>query len=130
MATWDDVRRIAATLPETAERVSPKGLHEWLARDKSFAWERPLRRADLQALGDSAPDGPILGVRVADVGVVQALLADDPAAYFSTPHFAGYPALLVRLDTIDPDELRDLLVDAWLARVPKRMAKAYLDAHP
>lgn len=125
MATWDDIRAVAATLPETLEQ-SPR---EWRTRNKPLAWERPLRRADLEALGADAPTGDILGVRVADVGVAQALVADDPAVYFSTPHFAGYPAVLVRLEVIEPDELRDLVRDAWLARVPKRMAQAYLDAN-
>jgi hypothetical protein len=126
MATWDDIRAIAATLPETVER-SPR---EWRVRDKNLAWERPLRAADLQALGADAPDGDILGVRVADVGVAEALVADDPAVYFRTPHFAGYPAVLVRLEVISLEELHDLLRDAWLARVPKKMARAYLDADP
>jgi hypothetical protein len=125
MATWDDIRAVTATLPETAES-SPR---EWRVRGKSLAWERPLRPADLQALGADAPTGDILGVRVADVGVAQALVVDDPAAYFTTPHFAGYPAVLVRLDVIDPAELHELLRDAWLARVPKKLARAYLDTH-
>lgn len=126
MATWDDIRAITATLPETSE-TSPR---EWRARDKNLAWERPLRPADLAALGADAPKGNILGVRVADVGVAQALVVDDPAVYFSTPHFAGYPAVLVRLDVIDPAELHELLRDAWLARVPKKLSRAYLEAHP
>jgi hypothetical protein len=125
MATWDDIRAVTATLPETTES-SPR---EWRVRGKSLAWERPLRPADLQALGADAPTGDILGVRVADVGVAQALVVDDPAAYFTTPHFAGYPAVLVRLDVIDPAELHELLRDAWLARVPKKLARAYLDTH-
>jgi hypothetical protein len=126
MATWDDIRTIAATLPGTVERAP----REWRARDKSFTWERPLRAADYEALGDAAPDGDILGVRVADVGVADALIADDPAVYFRTPHFAGYPAVLVRLGEIEPDELHDLLRDAWLARVPKKLSRAYLEANP
>lgn len=126
MATWEDIRTVAAALPETVERKP----HEWRARGRPLAWERPLRRADREALGDAAPEGEILGVRVADVGVAEALLADDPAVYFTTPHFAGYPAVLVRLAEIDPAELFDLLRDAWLAQVPQRLAKAYLEAHP
>jgi hypothetical protein len=126
MATWDDIRTIAATLPETVER-KPR---EWRARDLSFAWERPLRAADYEALGADAPDGDILGVRVADVGVAEALVADDPAVYFRTPHFAGYPAVLVRLGVIEPDELHDLLRDAWLARVPKKLSRAYRERNP
>ena len=99
-------------------------------QDKSLAWERPLRRSDLDALGPDAPGGPILAVRVADIGVKDALVADDPDVYFTTPHFNGYPAVLVSLDQIDVAELRELLVEAWLARAPKRLAQAYLDAQP
>ena len=66
MAGWDDVRRIALSLPGTEERVS-RGLAQWRVKDKLFVWERPLRRSDLEALGDAAPDGPILGARVEQV---------------------------------------------------------------
>jgi hypothetical protein len=128
MATWDDVRRIALALPETIERASSEGACQWRVRDKLFAWERPLRRADLEALGDAAPEGEILATRVADLGVKEALLAQDPDVYFTTPHFNGYPAILVRLDLITDAELAELLVEAWLARAPKRLAKAYIDA--
>ncbi|HEY3261710.1 MAG TPA: MmcQ/YjbR family DNA-binding protein [Pseudonocardiaceae bacterium] len=126
MATWDDVRRIASALPETAEE-SQRGLLGWRVRNKGFVWERPLRRADFEALGDQAPDGPILGARVADLGVKQALLSDDPNVYFTTPHFDGYPAVLVRLDEIAVPELTELIEDAWLTHAPKRLAKQYLD---
>ena len=127
VATWDDVRRIALALPETSERVS-RELRQWTVKDKGFVWERPLRRADLEALGDDAPDGPILGARVEHVGAKEALLADDPGVYFTTPHFDGYPAILVRLDEIGLEDLRELIVEAWLVRAPKRLAKTYLDA--
>jgi hypothetical protein len=125
MATWTDVRRIALALPEATERSS-RGSATWAVRDKGFVWERPLRRADFEALGDKAPDGPILAARVADVGVKQALLTDNPDVYFTTPHFDGYPAILVRLDRIDVAELNELIVEAWLLRAPKRLAKEYL----
>ena len=120
------MRRIALALPETSER-SARGTAEWRVKDKGFVWERPLRRADLDALGDAAPDGPILAARVVDVGMKQALLADDPDVFFTTPHFDGYPAILVRLDWIAVDELDELIVEAWLARAPKRLAKEYLE---
>jgi hypothetical protein len=126
VATWEDVRRIALALPETSEQGS-WGSPSWRVKDKGFVWERPLRRADLDALGDDSPDGPILGVRVADVGVKEALVADDPAVFFTTPHFDGYPAVLVRLERIAVDELDVLIVDAWLLRAPKRLAKEYRD---
>jgi len=126
VATWDDVRGIALALPETNE-VSSRGLPTWRVKDKGFIWERPLRRADLEALGDAAPDGPILGARVADLGVKEALLADDPSVYFTTPHFDGYSAVLIRLERISVEELYEVVVEAWFDRAPKRLAKEYLD---
>ena len=128
MATWDDVQAIALGLPETFERQGRNGLRDWRVKDKGFVWERPLRKGDLAALGDSAPDGPILGARVSDVGAKEALIADEPDVYFTTPHFDGYPAVLVRLDRIAVPELEELIVEAWLEQAPKRVSKAYLDA--
>jgi hypothetical protein len=127
MGDWDDVRRIALSLPETTE-VESRGLRQWRVKDKLFVWERPLRRSDLAALGDRAPGGPILGARVEHLVAKEALLADDPEVFFTTPHFDGYPAVLVRLERIATDELHELIVEAWLARAPKRLAQAYLDA--
>jgi hypothetical protein len=127
VATWDDVRRIALALPETSERVS-RDLRQWRVKDKGFIWERPLRRADIEALRNDAPDGPILGARVEHIGAKEALLADDHDVFFTTPHFDGYPAVLVRLERIGVEELNELIVEAWLTCAPKRLAKAYLDA--
>ncbi len=128
MATWGDVRRFALGLPETAEQSS-RGLAAWRVRGKLIAWERPLRASDLRALGDGAPTGPILGARVPHLGAKEALLADDPDVYFTTPHFEGYPAILVRLGHITVDELEELLVEAWLVQAPKRLAKEYIATH-
>src|SRR3954471_12912195 len=118
MATWDDVARIALALPQTTEAISREQRH-WRVKDKSFAWERPLRRSDLEALGDAAPEGPILGVRVEHLAAKEALLADDPCVAFTIPHFDGYPAVRVRLGEIEPGELEELLAEAWLCRAPK-----------
>jgi hypothetical protein len=125
--TWDDVRRIALALPETSERES-RGLRQWRVKDKGFVWERPLRRSDLEALGDSAPEGPILGAWVEHLGAKEAILASDERGIcFTTPHFDGYPAILIQLDEIAADELEDLIAEAWLARAPKRLAEAFLN---
>jgi hypothetical protein len=97
-------------------------------RDKGFVWERPLRPADLRALGDGAPTGPVLGARVEHLIAKEALLADDPKIFFTTPHFDGYPAVLVRLDEITVEDLEEVIVEAWLARAPKRLAQEYVDA--
>jgi hypothetical protein len=127
MANWDDVRRIALALPDTDEHVSRGNVH-WRVREKLFAWERPLRRTDLAALGDAAPEGPILGVRVEHLGAKEALLADASGVCFTTPHFDGYPAVLVRLDAIALDELEELIAEAWLCRAPRRLAREWLEA--
>jgi len=128
VASWDDVRRIALSLPETGERVS-RDRAQWRVRDKLFVWERPLLGPDIRALGDSAPAGEILGARVEHLSAKEALLADDPEVFFTTPHFDGYAAVLVRLERIALDELEELIVEAWLIRAPKRLAKAYIDTH-
>lgn len=125
MATWDDVRRLVAALPETAEGTS-HGSVSWKVKGKLMVWERPLRAADHAALGVAAPDGEILGAAVADEGVKHALIADRPDFYFTTPHFDGYAAVLVRLAAIDDDELAELITEAWLARAPKRLAASFL----
>ncbi|HEV8152265.1 MAG TPA: MmcQ/YjbR family DNA-binding protein [Solirubrobacteraceae bacterium] len=125
MATWDDVAGIALALPETSERLS-RGNRQWVVRDKLFVWERPLRTSDLRALGPAAPDGPILGARVEHLGAKEAVLASDPEVFFTTPHFDGYPAVLARLDRIAPEDLEEVIVEAWLNRAPKRVADAYL----
>jgi hypothetical protein len=127
VATWDDVRRIALGLPETSEQVS-RELMRWVVKDKLFVWERPLRRGDYEALGAAAPDGPILGARVEHLVAKDALLADDPDVYFTTPHFDGYAAVLVRLERIGLDDLEELITEAWLIRAPKRVARAFLDS--
>jgi hypothetical protein len=129
VADWNDVRRIALGLPATSEEIS-RGTAQWRVGGKNFVWDRPLRRTDAEALGDRAPEGPILGVRVADDGVKQALLAEDPRVFFTIPHFDGYPAVLVQLDRIGVPELEELLVEAWLDRAPKRAAKEYLEQRP
>ena len=125
-ATWGDVSRIALALPEASERIS-RDLRQWRVDEKLFVWERPLRRKEIEALGASAPDGPILGARVEHVGAKEALLADDPDVFFTTAHFDGHPSILVRLHRIALPELDEVIVEAWLCRAPKRLVKEYLD---
>jgi hypothetical protein len=129
VASWDDVRRIALALPETSERLS-RDRCQWLVKDKLFVWERPLRAKEVAALGDAAPDGPILGARVEHVGAKEALLADDPQVFFTTPHFDGFPAILVRLGSIATHDLEEVVTEAWLVRAPRRLAEAYLQDSP
>jgi len=125
LAGFDDVRRLALALPLTGEQLS-RGLRQWRVAEKLFVWERPLRRKEVEALGERAPEGPILGARVEHLGAKEALLADDPRIYFTTPHFDGYPAILVRLDRIGVEELTEVVVEGWLARAPKLLRADYL----
>ena len=128
MADWDDVRRIALALPEATEDTT-RGRSSWKVRKKTFVWERPLRQSDLRALGESAPTGPILGARVEHVVAKEALLADETTtAFFTTPHFDGYPAVLVKLGEVELDDLEEVIVEAWLVQAPKRLADSYLSS--
>ena len=126
MADLEDVRRLALALPGAQERQGRDGTVSWTVRGTGFVRERPLRRGDLEHLGDAAPTGTVLGVRVADEGVKQALLASDADVVFTTPHFDGYPAVLVRLDEVGSSALEELVVDAWRCRASQRQ-RAQLD---
>ena len=97
MASWDDVRRIALAMPEASERIA-RDRRQWRVREKLFVWERPLRPREVEALGAAAPKGSILGARVEHLAAKEVLLASEPRMFFTTPHFDGYPAVLVRLE--------------------------------
>jgi hypothetical protein len=125
MAGLDDVARVCLALPATTEALS-RGNRQWKVADKLFVWERPLRPRDLEELGDAAPSGPVLGARVPDEGAKAALIADDPAVYFTIHHFDGYPAILCRLDLLTVEELTELVDEAWACRAPRRL----LAEHP
>lgn len=127
MATWTDVARIVGELPLASEQ-SPR---DWRVGKKLLAWERPLRPSDREALaaqGWEPPEGDILGVRVSDEGVKFALISDDPQVYFTTPHFDGYPAVLVKLAEIDVTDLREVITEAWLTQAPKKLVQEFLTA--
>jgi hypothetical protein len=127
VATWEDVRRLAMAMPEAEERVS-RDMRQWRVGGRLFVWERPLRRSDLAALGDAAPEGPILGARVEHLMAKEALLADETGVFFTTPHFDGNPSILVQLDLIGADDLEEVVVEAWLARAGPRLVEAYLSS--
>lgn len=121
MAGWDDVRRLAGRLPETTEADA----EVWSVRGKAFVMRRPLRAGDRAHLGDSAPDEAPLGAWVADLDAKDALLLAQPDVFLTTPHFDGYAMVLARLDRLDVAGLEELVVAAWLARAPRRLARAF-----
>ena len=116
MADWGTVREIAGTLPGVEESTS-YGQPAFKVGDKLFAWLSPDRRA-----------AGALAVRV-DPDEKPLLIAASPGQYFETPHYDGHPILLVHLEQIGRDELRERVEESWLLRAPKRLAAAFLADH-
>ena len=131
MATLTDLDELALSLPLTTKELSGDGRPSYLVHGKLFCRHRSRRRDAVDPeTGELLDD--VLMFRVADLGVKELMLADDRGLYFTTPHFDGYPAVLLRipeLSRIDREELQDLVVEAWLTRAQKRVAKAWLSEH-
>jgi hypothetical protein len=126
VATFDDVAVLAAELPGSTEDER-HGNRTWFVAGRAFAWERPFSKADIRRFGEQAPpDGPILAVRVEDLGEKEAVLAAEPTAFFTIPHFDGYSAVLIQLRKVSANALREAIVDGWLACAPRNLAEEYL----
>ena len=126
MAKWSDVKRLALRLPSTSETTT-YGWPAFAVAGKVFAWDRPLGRKDLAALGDAAPTGPVLAIRTADLEMKEALLAWDRDVFFTIPHFDGYAAVLIQLNRVSRTALHEVLIDGWLACAPSKLAAQYLN---
>jgi hypothetical protein len=125
MATIDDAARMALDLPQVTEGER-HGNRSWAVAGKAFAWEREFSKADIKRYGDvPPPDGPILAVRVADLGEKEAVLAANNAGFFTIPHFNGYAAILIQLRKATKTSLRAAILDGWLACAPARLTEQY-----
>jgi len=126
-----DLDEIALALPQVTKELAGDGRPSYLVHGKRFVLQRSRRPDALDPeTGERLDD--VLMFRVADLDVKELLVADERGIYFTTPHFNGYPAVLVRipeLARLDRDELHDLVAEAWLTRAPKRVAKAWLAEH-
>jgi hypothetical protein len=126
MVTLDAAAKIALSLPGVEEGQRWRN-RTWLVAGKGFAWERPLSKADIKRLGDETrPDGPILAVRVEDLGEKEAVLAEAPAGFFTIAHFNEYPAVLIELRLATHAAVRAAIIDAWLACAPPSLTEPYL----
>jgi hypothetical protein len=126
-----DLDRLALAMPETSKEVSDDGRPTYLAHGKMFCFHRRPRPDAVDAeTGERLED--VLVFRVDGLDAKELLIADPRGIFFTTPHWNGYAAVLMRipdLKQVDRRELRDLVVDAWLTRAHKRVAKAWLAEH-
>jgi hypothetical protein len=129
MATMADLDRLALALPHTAQEVSDEGRPSYSVHGKLFCCHRGRRRDAIDSQSGERLDD-VLMFRVADQGVKELLLADARDVFFTTPHFDGYAAVLLRIPNLarlDQEELGDLVIEAWLTRAQKRVAKGWLE---
>jgi hypothetical protein len=122
MATLDDVESIALSLPDVAKDVDAEGRPSYTVAGKAICWHREPRK--------DAPFDDVFVFRTADLESKELLLADPRGIFFTTPHWNGYPAVLIHiphLRTLKKTEVRDAVIDAWLSRAPKKLAKEWLE---
>ena len=115
MVSVDEAAKMIMSLPDVTEGVRFRN-RTWFVGKKGFAWERPLSKADIKRFGDDTPPGgPLLAVIAADLLEKEAAVAANPRAFFTIPHFDGYPAFLIQLDKVTKKTLKTAIMDAYEA---------------
>ncbi len=107
--TWESVREIAAALPEAVEGAS-YGTPAFYVRKKLFV--------RFHQSGESV----VIHIHMNER---EALMKLDPDTFFITDHYLNYPWMLVRLSTVQPDDLRKLIVESWRRSAPAKLVAAY-----
>ena len=128
MATWDDVARICLALPGDQSRAPRGATAGGSCGTRASSGSARWAKKDVAELGDAAPTGPVVAAYVPDEGAKQAMITAEPDRYFTTSHFDGYPAVLCRLEALDPQSLTELAGEAWACRAPKRLVAEHLEA--
>ena len=127
MATMNDLDKLALAMPETEKELSDDGRPTYKVHGKFFCFHRRARPDALDENGARLDD--VLVFKVEDADVKELLVGDARGIFFTTPHWNGYSAVLLRirdLKQLDKAELKDLVAEAWLTRAQKRVAKAWL----
>lgn len=125
MISIAQAEEMITSLPDTTEGLR-YGRRTWFVGGSQFAWVRPLTKADIRRLGNGPmPTGTIIGLAVENLAEKESVLQAGHPGIFTISHFDGYPAVLVQLDLVDEDVLRETILDAWLASAPVELAEAH-----
>ena len=121
MATQADVRRIALSLPGTVESKTDFAFALMVKeKAKGYAW---VWKERVDPKKSRVPNPKVLAVRTASLDDKEFLLRADPKAFFTEPHYNGFPAVLVRLAEIRVPRLREILIEGWRVFAPKEPAR-------
>jgi len=124
--TLDDAAQMALDLPGVTEEER-HGNRSWSVAGKGFAWDRPFSKADVKRFGDQTPpEGPILATRVENLTDKEAVLAANRPGFFTIPHFNGYAAILIQLHVAHVSDVREAIMDGWLACAPPELTRDFL----
>jgi hypothetical protein len=124
MPTLDDVSRIAKDLPGSVEKTTAYGSN-WLVRNKAYAWESHPWPSEAEHIRELVSRELCIGVKVPDVDTKRALVQGWPDVFAVSEISWGGPKVLVRMERVDEQLLRELVIDAWRTEAPKYLVRQY-----